>query len=171
MISTNITEIALFLSFINVVAVGIATWLLHRQIKTNHEWNRRRTSHELIFDFNNGTPGRLRSRLESKINIYDKDQTYRTVQDKMTPKDKMNLEGMLNHFENISIAVKNNVVTDEIMFDVLNGTVIAYFRWANPYIQDCRKIDPGFWIELERLSKKWETELARRLTIDGATRL
>jgi hypothetical protein len=160
MSSTNITEIALLFSFMNVVAVGIATGLLYHQIKSNHDWNRRRTSHDLISGADTAAFRRWRNRLELKINIYDPTQHYRTHN--LCDADKLTLESILNYLENLSVAVKNNVVTESIMFDALSSVVIAYVRWARPYISECQKIDIGFWSELESLAERWKTWEAKR---------
>ncbi|MCR4320581.1 MAG: DUF4760 domain-containing protein [Candidatus Brocadiaceae bacterium] len=150
--AANITAL---ISIINLVVITSAAILLYRQIKTNHEWNRLKAAHDLILDSNLGTFRTLRNNLEKKIDIYDQAQTYATSKGSLDKEDHRALEAILNYLDNLCLAIKNNVVDKEIAFNCLAAILLAYQRWASPYIQECRKGNPLFWIEIDQLVNEW----------------
>ena len=149
--------VVLILGVANLLVVAIAAGLLWKEIHSNHEWNRRRAAHDLIFE---STVGKFRTnldRLSAKIgeNVYDPKSTSATIDPGLTPEEYRCLDATLNYLENMCLAVKNNVVDEDIAFGCLGSILVSYWRWADPYVTECRKTDSLFWIEIDPYAKTW----------------
>lgn len=155
----------LLLSLLTFIALVTSAILFYRQMSSNHEWNRRRTAHDLIFQSYIGHFSELRAKLEHKINIYDEAEDYNKKKSELDDRDHKILNSILNFLDNVCLAIKNNVVTEEIIFDCLAGILIAYSRWAKPYIQTKRAINPRVWIEIDPYVKDWEKK--KKEILDG----
>jgi len=149
-------DLLLYLNLLNVVVLTATAALLFRQSKDNHAWNRRKATHDLVFEASLGRFRELRNLLEQKIDIYNDSQTYRSVQVQLTAADHIVLDAILNFLENVCLAVKNNVISESIVYDSLGNILIAYMRWANPYITDKREsISEQLWLEIDPYLDKW----------------
>lgn len=164
--------------------VGIALLLHLTEISKAHEWNRRRSAHELTFEVSLGKFGDIRRLFEAddRINIWDKNQTVATrtnadgTPKKLTRTEQLQLDAILNFHENVCLAIKNGVVDEEIVYRALSDIVIAYYRWAGPYIKDCRANEGSeFWIETDPYELRWrgraEIEAAAQRTANEEARL
>ena len=126
------------------------------QLRGTHEWNRRKAAHDLIFEASLGSFRALRDRLEQKIDVYNPDQTYASVKDTLDKEDHVYLDATLNFFENVCLAIKNNVINEDIIFQSLSAVMIAYMRWAEPYITHNREtIHFGLWQEIDPFVDDW----------------
>jgi len=146
------------LELLTLIVLGVSAYLFYRQMQSNHEWNRHRTAHDLIFQSYMGHFSDLRRHLEHKINIYDEKQTYEDKKNELNDADHKNLNAILNYLENVCLAVKNNVVTESIIFDCLAEILIAYRRWASPYVCKIRAYHPRAWIEIDPFVKEWSEQ-------------
>lgn len=159
------------LTLLALVITGILLW---RQIRLEHEWNRRRMAHELIFDSVFGKFREFRNRLENKINIYNENETYANKQNALSPEDLLALEAILNYFDNVCAATKNGTLDEDIVFGCLAAIIVAYARWAAPYIKENRKIDPRFWIDIDPYVESWkkrQADIEKRLLVPGKRKL
>lgn len=128
-----------------------------------HEWNRRKSAHDLVFEASLGRFASLRREVEGKINIYDLTQTYSTVKTDLDATDHHNLEAVLNFLENVCLAIKNNVVEEMIVYDSLSDILVAYMRWAAPYIRQNRQdISEELWQEINPYAKRWAIRAQER---------
>lgn len=132
-----------------ILILTISAILFYLQMKGNHEWNRRRTAHDLIFQSYIGHFSDLRAKLEHKINIYDETENYNEKKAELDEADHKVLDSILNYLDNVCLAVKDHVVSEDIIFDCLAGILLGYKRWAKPYIQSMRAQNPRVWIELD----------------------
>lgn len=151
------TTIVLLLNLGSLVAVFITVFLLFRQNRNTHDWNRRQAAHDLNSEAALGRGYALRAQLELKINIYDPDETYSAVEGNLGDEDRRLLDTILNFFENVCIAIKNHVVEEKIVFDSLSSVMLAYWRWADPYIKDNRaNINDRLWQEIDVFMPRWQ---------------
>jgi hypothetical protein len=157
--------------------VGIAILLHLTEISKAHEWNRRRSAHELTFEGSFGKVGDLRRLFEANdsIDIWDKNQTVATITNadgtpkKLTRPEQLQLDAILNFHENVCLAIKNRVVDEEIVYRALSDMMVAHFRWAGPYIEDCRtKKSSEFWIEIDPYELRWRVRAEREASSQRA---
>jgi hypothetical protein len=123
------------------------------EVTRDHDWNRKRAAHDLIFETSLGRFAELRRRTEAGIDIYDADQNSATVQ--LSEERKQDLDAVLNFLENVCLSMKNNVVDEEIVYKTLSDILLAYARWAAPYITESRQISPDFWKEIDLYVVRW----------------
>ncbi len=150
--------ISISLNLLTVCILVISTILVYRQMKSNHEWNRRRTTHDLIFQSLVGHFSDLREKMEHKIDIYEENEDYNSRKDDLNEEDYWTLDCILNFLDNVCLAIKNNVVTERIVFDCLAGVLISYRRWADSYICVNRVESPRRWIEMDPIVVKWKKD-------------
>lgn len=151
----NLALVAFVISVANTAFVAVSAFLLWNQIRREHNWNRRKAAHDLLFLASNDLR-QLRDRLESKVDIWDDSQTYSNLKERLTKEDQRALDAILNYLENICLAVHNGVVDEKLIYDTLSGVVIAYRRWAGPYIKEQRGKNNLFWIGIEPYADSWQ---------------
>lgn len=123
------------------------------EVSKAHDWNRRKLAYDLIFEASLGKFGELRRGLEVG-NIYDQNQTFTTQA--LSEEKLLQLDAALNFLENVCLSIKNNVVDEGIVYDALGEILVAYFRWARPYINDCRsRWSDDFWSEIDPYEDRW----------------
>ena len=145
------------LGIANLIVLGVSAGFIYKEIKSNHDWNRRRTAHDLIFETCVGRFHVLRNQLALRIEhkLYDPDETSATLSPELTSQEYRVLEALLNYLENVCLAVKNNVVDEDIAYECLGAIMVGYRRWAAPYVRKCREIDRLFWIQIDPVAKRW----------------
>ena len=168
-------RLLVWIGLAELVVLGLSAVLLYRELKSNHDWNRRRTAHDLIFEGSIGTFRRLRRALARvSDHMYQAGATSATLEPPLTGPEKLILEAILNYFENLALAVKNNVVDEDIAFESMGGVLLAYWKWAAPYVRECRGIDPMFWIQIDPIAAKWgkrKDDLVAKLVAQGKAKL
>ena len=123
------------------------------EVAKAHDWNRRKSAHDLIFEASLGKFGELRRAFEDGVDIYDPAHTSATQP--LSPAKKLQLDAALNFLENVCLSIKNNVVDEEIVYGALSDVLVAYWRWSQPYIRECRQISADFWLEIEPYERAW----------------
>lgn len=131
------------------------------EVAKAHDWNRRKSAHDMIFEASLGKFGELRRQFENGLNIYDPSQT--CASQDLSPAKKLQLDAALNFLENVCLSIKNNVVDEDIVYGALSDVLVAYWRWAQPYIRECRRISDDFWSEIDPYERRWreKAEAAR----------
>lgn len=152
------------LGFINLVLIVGTGSLLWYQIRSNHEWNRRKATNDLFTETILGSVANIRHELEKKINPYDKSQTYDTMKDKLTPEDIQLLRDLLNYLEQMCLAIKHGIIDEDIAFDCAENLIPAYWRWAEPFIKTWRIHSPRVWIEIENQVNLWKKQEEKLIT-------
>jgi len=141
---------------ITLVVLAITGALMWYQIRSNHDWNRRKETAERLSFIILGPFVELRRRLEQKADVYDPHADYSTVQ--LTPDEQRLLRDLLNYLEQLCIDIKNNLIDDDLAFDSASLVVIGYWRWARPYVAEVRKkIGTEEVLEnLEETAARWD---------------
>ncbi len=140
-----LSQISIIISSIGTLIVGITAFFLWWQIKSNHEWNRRKSTQDTLDKLVIGEFPEFRKKLEVdyKCKIWDKDEDYNKFTLSLSEETKMEIDSylqrILNVFEIISINIKNNVIDDEICHDYLGWLYTEYYRWSKPFIEERRR--------------------------------
>ncbi len=130
---------------ITLAIVSFSAVTAYRTLKKFHEWNRRKSTQEILKDLVLGDYPKFSKILsENNIKPFDKKRFY--AKDISTLDDidiKNNViyatRNIANLFEFIAINIKNNTIDDEICYDYLGFMYIEFFRWSEEYISEMRK--------------------------------
>lgn len=150
------TQAALLFSAVSTLVVAAGAFLAYRQIKSAHDWNRRKAAYDLLFQSFMGEFKNLRHRFESKVDIYDNDRTIDDFAPYLSSEDYMMLDSILNFMDALCLASKNHVMDAEMIYSSMAGLVCTYRRWAEPYIlRERARISPLLWIEIDPFAREW----------------
>ena len=62
---------------------------------------------------------------------------------------------MLNVLENACVAIKDGVADESLIYNSFSGIVIAYWRWAGPYVKQEMAKSPLLWCEITPFVGRW----------------
>lgn len=161
-LSLIISVISTLFVLIGAIYAGIQLYLTRTSNKKIHEWNRRKTTYDLLKDFSNGDFPKLliEMRRMSKLPI-DENTNYEVVIDSFSDNDKYvfdkKLSQLLNYFEGISISIKNHIIDEDICFDYAAILFERYYNWSKGFIKKRRDTTDirTIYINFESLAKKW----------------
>jgi hypothetical protein len=145
----------------NVAAIVVSVALIWLQIRKTQEWNRRKATHDFVTRVIFGSVAKIRSVLEQKINPYDEEQDYATMQQNLTEEEVRLLRDLLNYLEIMCLGIKHGILDNTIAYDCACVVLRIYCRWAQPYI-DSAQDDIRFpfnWIEMEHRNRRWTKRL------------
>ena len=157
------TGVALVLSSISTLGVATGALLLYYQIRGQHEWNRRKAAHDLVFRITEDLRP-LRRQLEGKIDVYDDRQTYLDLKERLDKEDHVVLDHILNVLENSCVAIKDGVADEDLIYNSFSGILLAYWRWAEPYVKQERAKSSLFWCEIIPFCERWSSRDQGRLS-------
>ena len=124
----KLSIISIIISSVGTLIVGITAIILWLQLKTNHEWNRRKATQETLDKLVVGEFPELRRKLEVelKCSIWDGGQDYKSCITNLSEETSRQFDGylsrILNIFETVGINIKNNI----LMFIKSNGAFWGY---------------------------------------------
>lgn len=163
--------LTLLFSFLGNVILGVSVYFLYKQIKTNHEWNRRKTSQELLNSLTLGEfpteLSRIRIKVKTKLgcDMQDRSKNYSHLKQCLSEEEiaeiSTSIIKVINVLETIAINIKNSIVEEDICYNFSYTFFIDYYYWAKPYIYECRKREDNEFIlaEYEYYALKWEKRL------------
>jgi hypothetical protein len=152
---------ALILGFTNLALLALAGILLWYQIRSSHEWNRRKAAHDFLGEIILGKFVEIRRKLEEKIDPYDLNQTYATKKGDLSTEDTLLLRELLNYLEELCLAIKHGIIDEDIAYESVPVLLCTYWRWAEAYVHAERRHSPLIWIEVENVVKRWKQRMEK----------
>jgi len=153
-----ITDIIQLLTLIIIVIGAI---IAIKQLRDQHEWYRREhaISYSTVF---HPELQKMRISLQENFSIITRDDPI-PVEDiiKKTEEKKellINLYSILNYYENIAVACFCNIADEEVLFDLIGASIIAYKKKLSYFIdyeREQRKM-PDLFKNLTMLANRWE---------------
>ena len=161
-IALEITKTVLIIGALIVAVFQI--YLLRKQIKAQHDWNRRVTA--LQFSFSEQPEMReIRAKVARKLGLFSRpagEITLKEIQEieESDPNIRGDLQYVLGRLAAMCASINNNIVDEQVCKDLQKGSVIRYFRFFRQYIEDVRKLsnNPRIYECLEHYARKWEQE-------------
>jgi hypothetical protein len=155
--------VTLIISGMTLVVIAISASLLYYQIKSFHEWNRRKETNDFLANIGYGKLADVRERLRMHADFYASDQNYATVMQSLPEEEKQKFRSdvitLLNSFEQVALGIKSNILDEQISYDCL-GTLIAYVvRWAEPLINELQSQEGRLLLDTSKLAKAWQNKL------------
>ena len=152
------------------LAVGTGSLiLLFAELRSNHVWNRKRTSYELMNEtINSGRMTGAMEQLQAQFgwDLLGGKETYADVAARLKPKggDVQALDQplvvVLRHLEMVSISMTHGIIDEHIVYDSMRYFFEKIYRSARPFIlaERVRRGDDEVYVEFERYAVKWSTE-------------
>lgn len=134
--------LSLILTFLSLVIIFYGAKIAYNTYKSNHEWNRRKSTQEVLRDLVLGDyPKFSKILLDNNIKPFNIDETYSTslnaILDENLKKDVIfATKNVFNLFEFIAINIKNNTIDEDICYDYLGWMYTQYYRWGQDYIKN-----------------------------------
>lgn len=149
-----------------IVATGtiiaiIQLFFLHKQNRSQHDWNRRVTS--LRFTFIDDPQIReIRERLDRHLKIRNRVireisiEEIKTVENEY-PQIRIDLPTLLGRLETMCIAIRNGLVDEQICKDMNKVILQNYYRLFIQYIEESRSSlsQSTLYENLEHFAKRW----------------
>lgn len=165
-ISCIISIISMILVLAGVIYAGIQLFIMRKVNKNIHEWNRRKTTYDLLKDFSSGYFPELLDELNSMSKLHIDQSTnyglvFKQIQSESQHDFDRKLSQVLNFFEGIAISIKNHIIDEDICYDYAALIYQIYYNWSISYIRKRRNElgEPSLYIDFENLSKRWINKL------------
>jgi hypothetical protein len=105
-----------------------------------HDWNRRKSTQEILKDLALGDYPKFSKILSAKqIVIFDKKRNYFSDLEKLTIEATADVtfatKNIANIFEFLAINIKNNTIDDDFCYDYIGFMYIEFYRWCKDYIE------------------------------------
>lgn len=68
----------------------------------------------------------------------------------------LTIRAALNQYELIAVGIHAGILDEEMYRSFYRGTVLKDWRASSEFIHEERKENPKYWVELERLVKRFE---------------
>ncbi|MBU4446277.1 DUF4760 domain-containing protein [bacterium] len=153
----------LIISGMTLVVIAISTSLLYYQIKSFHEWNRRKETNDFLANIGYGKLAEVRERLRIYVNPYTPDQNYATVIQSLPEKEALKLRSdvltLLNSFEQVALGIKSNILDEQISYDCLGTMITCFVRWAEPLVNELQSQESRLLLDTSNLAKAWQEKL------------
>lgn len=168
---------------ITVLAIGIVLALLQirsavRQLKLstkqhsdNHDWNRRIATHSTLLSVYIDKICLLRDSIVTLVGQESyHHQTYNEAALKLEKKEIQKLDqkllDLLTYYTFLAQQIRNNVLDEEIAYQLIAFSCISAYKWGRPFIDEMRASlnQKHLFIDLENLSSDWLIKMERKAT-------
>lgn len=80
--------------------------------------------------------------------------------------DKVNKSAreLLNSWERVAVAVKNDVYDEEMLFNTYASFLLTIWQTLGPYIAEKQKVNPKWYVEFQWLALRWRIRKDAALT-------
>jgi len=149
------------------LAVGTGSLiLLLAELRSNHVWNQKRTSYELMNETINS--GHMTGAMDVLLSKFGWDllggrETYADVAARVKPKagELQSLDQplivVMRHLEMVSISMSHGIIDEHIVYDSMRYFFEKIYRAALPFIEKerARRGDDEVYVQFERYAVKW----------------
>ena len=162
----TVSLISTFVLIFTLIIMIIQTALLRKQIREDHEWKRREKS-LLYSQYYNETLRKTKDSInnafgyiQSRENPLTTDELNRSFDENPSLRNEINF--LLAYLENIGLAVRHNIASFDVIYDLMANTYLKYFFLFRPYINKAREHNPRLWENFEFLAHEIENERRNR---------
>lgn len=168
-----LSKIALIVSIFSALFTGVGVWLLWREYRITHEWNRRKASQDIIVGL---YAGPLVSWIDELHDVIDplgrelwRKGDYADAISALNPTDQESMTRLdnalwkiLDMLTTFSVQIRANILDSEICYHQMGHILTNYYRWALPYIQKRRQEsgEDRLYYHLEALANEWSDRTA-----------
>lgn len=162
------------IAFAASIVAGVGVYAAFKQLKANHDWNRRNAAMVEVM--------KTREQVIKALEKIDKHLKY-TERDKNSPFSideihaeicetkngkleltengtelKRNIKIVLAQYEYLATGIQNKVFDEKTVADIVEGPMIRAFELFKPYIKHLRELHKSkeIYIELEKVVDRWE---------------
>lgn len=174
--------ISIIIQSLNLVVVIITAIAIWRTLRSSNDWNRRKTTHEILDKLVVGDIPLIctKIKVDFKCQVDDENLIYSNFIKTLPESDKLTfsdlLVRLLNIFEVIAVDIKNNIVDEDISYDYLCWFYTSFYRFGESYIKQKRHEcgDPRVLINFSKQAEKWKEKMKsdmKKLEIGGKGKL
>ena len=143
-----------------VIGFFITTFLVLRQIKENQNWNRKKTSEEMLIQRMTGEFPKLMDTLSLEYGWHVLEHvpyTSLTLANEDLLKVDIVLRNVLRHLEVICINMKHEIIDEGVCHEYLQSILKTFYQMSQGFIERERKLrkEPKIFHELEQYAKRW----------------
>jgi len=165
----GIQEITLILNAVSMLIVGISAYLLQKQIKSEHDWNKRKIAEETLTVFTSGKFMSSLDELSEKYNWYllrKNGERYEEVieriginSDERRELDKQ-LVKIFIHLETVSIKMNHGILDEKIVQDYLFSVLTNINQKCKSFLVKARedRNESCLYENAEYFGDKWGAE-------------
>lgn len=154
---------------LHLLLIGASAFLVLMTLRRNQEWNRRKSTHDLIERLVTGDYTKLSKimTVDLSLKIFERSSSYTRDYNSLDAENQKLLNNTLamifNLLEVLSISIKNKIIDDEICFDYLALMYTSYYRWGKEFLDKKRKEfgDQRVYVNFEELAIKWQNDLEK----------
>ena len=170
--------LSVFASIISILVVVVSILINKKQLRANHEWNRRQLAitelmsnryhlNESIRELNESINYREQKGAYSLEEIHttlcnEKDHEKHPPLTEKGKEIKHHIFAILNHYEYFAVGIKNKIFSEKVIKDSIRGALIKANRVFREYIVHLRtpkhSDSKKLFIEMEELAEKWINE-------------
>lgn len=157
-----ISILALVLSAATAMFTGFSFSVMLKSYRSEHDWNRRKATHDSLLIFTSGQSASLREKI---VKIVGEEmwvhRNYNDAKAELSEEDlkKLNnaLNRLLNLYELYSLQIRNNVLDENISYYYLAHALPSVYEWSKSFIEQLRfeHNERHLFIELEYLAEQW----------------
>ena len=125
-------DIALIISVAGVVIAAVGAILVYVQLRKNHEWNRRRASHDPLVGPYLDSFMPLYNHIRRKVNLFDKSKSFSDYALSFSADDLLILDQSLNFLENVCVLMRDNAIDVDVIYKSMGSLIPNYFRFFRP---------------------------------------
>lgn len=169
LITSILSVCGIILVLIGVIYSGRQLFLMRQSNDNIHDWNRRKTTYELLKDFARGKYTDLLDELNnmSKLPINNStnyDMVFKQIEPELHYTFDRKLGQVLNFLEGMAISIKNHIIDEDICFDYAAVIYKVYYNWSKSYIEKSKieLNERSIYIDFENLALKWISMLNER---------
>jgi len=165
----GIEEITLIINAVSMLIVGVSVYLLRKQIKSEHEWNRRKVAEETLTIFTSGEFMSCLDMLSEKHDWYilrKNGEVYDDVverigkdSDERKELDKQ-LVNIYRHLETVSIKMNHGILDENLAYDYLFSVLTNINRKCKNFLAKARedRNESCLYENAEYFGDQWEVE-------------
>jgi hypothetical protein len=159
----------------NLLTVGVGAGslvLLFAQLRSNHMWNKKRASYELMNEtINSGHMTGAMEQLQTRFgwDLLGGRETYADVAARVKP-DAAHAQSLdqpltivLRHLEMVSISMSHGIIDERIVHDSMFYFFTKIYGAALPFIEKerARRGDAEVYVQFERYALKWTADASQ----------
>lgn len=162
LIEIKIMNYKLLLEIFTAILFLISIIFVWKQMRKNHDWNRRKASLEIINEFIWGKYIPIKNKFIEKIGGKNelRNGNYKKFIEKIDKKeiDEVNkiIVEFFNVFEAISVYIIDNTIDEDICYHYLQNIFMEPFSWLFTFLEDRRPDDRNYDFAYEIIYRNWK---------------
>ena len=151
---------------------SLSVFLVYTSMKATYEWNRRKTTAEIIDKLMIGEFSKKTTELQQtfSFHISDRSKTYDIVIQAIPDSERTEkteqldilVAEILSSLEYMAMMKKHCIIDDDICYDFLGFVVTELYRWSLSYLSKLDTIHPRLHTDFRNCGEKWSARREKK---------